>query len=157
VGGGTGSGLGTLLLERLAIDYGQKSKIGINIYPRSKISTSVVEPYNAVLATHTLLEHVDASILFVNDALYDICIENLKIEKPTYSNLNALISKSMGLMTQSLRFEKALNSDITEFETNLVPYPRVHFISAALSSYAPPDDQNWEEALSVEEMTLRTF
>merc|ERR1712127_605723 len=33
-----------------------------------------------------------------------------------------------------LRFDGALNVDITEFQTNLVPYPRIHFM---LSSYAP--------------------
>ncbi|AQK51495.1 hypothetical protein ZEAMMB73_Zm00001d049863 [Zea mays] len=33
VGGGTGSGLGSLLLERLSVDYGNKSKLGFTIYP----------------------------------------------------------------------------------------------------------------------------
>ena len=33
VGGGTGSGLGSLLLERLSVDYGKKSKLGFTIYP----------------------------------------------------------------------------------------------------------------------------
>ena len=31
VGGGTGSGLGSLLLERLSVDYGKKSKLGFNM------------------------------------------------------------------------------------------------------------------------------
>ena len=29
VGGGTGSGLGSLLLEPLSVDYGKKSKLGL--------------------------------------------------------------------------------------------------------------------------------
>jgi len=33
VGGGTGSGLGSLLLERLSVDYGKKSKLGYCCYP----------------------------------------------------------------------------------------------------------------------------
>ncbi|KAL5655800.1 hypothetical protein ACJX0J_035119, partial [Zea mays] len=33
VGGGTGSGLGSLLLERLSVDYGKKYKLGFTIYP----------------------------------------------------------------------------------------------------------------------------
>jgi tubulin alpha len=32
------------------------------------------------------------------------------------------------------RFEGALNVDLNEFQTNLVPYPRIHF---PLVSYAP--------------------
>ncbi|KAL2549316.1 Tubulin alpha-6 chain [Forsythia ovata] len=57
VGGGTGSGLGSLLLERLSVDYGKKSKLGFTVYPSPQVSTSVVEPYSSVLSTHSLLEH----------------------------------------------------------------------------------------------------
>lgn len=38
VGGGTGSGLGSLLLERLSVDYGKKSKLGFTIYPSPAVS-----------------------------------------------------------------------------------------------------------------------
>ncbi|KAL6211369.1 hypothetical protein ACLB2K_016596 [Fragaria x ananassa] len=44
VGGGTGSGLGSLLLERLSVDYGKQSKLGFTVYPSPQVSTSVVEP-----------------------------------------------------------------------------------------------------------------
>lgn len=39
VGGGTGSGLGSLLLERLSVDYGKKSKLGFTIYPSPQVLT----------------------------------------------------------------------------------------------------------------------
>ena len=39
VGGGTGSGLGSLLLERLSVDYGKKSKLGFTIYPSPQVHT----------------------------------------------------------------------------------------------------------------------
>merc|ERR1719291_221724 len=55
VGGGTGSGLGALLLERLSVDYGRKSKLSFTINPAPQVSTAVVEPYNCVLSTHSLL------------------------------------------------------------------------------------------------------
>uniref|UniRef100_A0A251TI46 Tubulin alpha chain n=2 Tax=Helianthus annuus TaxID=4232 RepID=A0A251TI46_HELAN len=106
VGGGTGSGLGSLLLERLSVDYGKKSN----------------------------LEHTDVSVLLDNEAIYDICKQSLDIERPTYTNLNRLISQVISSLTTSLRFDGALNVDVTEFQTNLVPYPRIHFM---LSSYAP--------------------
>ena len=38
VGGGTGSGLGSLLLERLSVDYGKKSKLGFTVYPSPQAS-----------------------------------------------------------------------------------------------------------------------
>ncbi len=67
VGGGTGSGLGALLLERLSVDYGKKSKLGFAVYPSPQISTAVVEPYNAVLSTHALLEHTDVAVMLDNE------------------------------------------------------------------------------------------
>jgi len=46
VGGGTGSGLGSLLCERLSVDYGKKSKVGFSVWPSPQIPNAVVEPYN---------------------------------------------------------------------------------------------------------------
>ena len=184
VGGGTGSGLGSLLLERLSVDYGKKSKLGFTVYPSPQVSTSVVEPYNSVLSTHSLLEHTDVAVLLDNEAIYDICRRSLDIERPTYTNLNRLVSQVLLLsliqhlfyliirmsilmciccffqvissLTASLRFDGALNVDVTEFQTNLVPYPRIHFM---LSSYAPviSAEKAYHEQLSVAEITNSAF
>lgn len=40
VGGGTGSGFGSLLLERLSADYGKKSKLDFCIYPSPQVCFS---------------------------------------------------------------------------------------------------------------------
>ncbi|GKU99391.1 hypothetical protein SLEP1_g12249 [Rubroshorea leprosula] len=53
VGEGTGSGLGSLLLERLSVDSGKKLELGFTVYPSPQVATSVVEPYNSVLLTHS--------------------------------------------------------------------------------------------------------
>jgi len=56
-GGGTGSGFTSLLMERLSVDYGKKSKLEFSIYPAPQVATAVVEPYNSILTTHTTLKH----------------------------------------------------------------------------------------------------
>jgi tubulin alpha len=156
VGGGTGSGLGSLLLERLSADYGKKSKLGFTVYPSPQVSTAVVEPYNSVLSTHSLLEHTDVNVILDNEAIYDICRRSLNIERPTYTNLNRIIAQVISSLTASLRFEGALNVDMNEFQTNLVPYPRIHFM---LSSYAPviSAEKGNYEALNVSEITTAAF
>merc|ERR1711975_4902 len=155
-GGGTGSGLGSLLLERLSVDYGRKSKLSFAITPAPQVSNAVVEPYNSVLSTHALLEHTDVTFCMDNEALYDVCRRNLDIERPTYTNLNRLLAQVTSSLTASLRFDGALNVDITEFQTNLVPYPRIHFM---LSSYAPviSAEKAYHEQLSVAEITNSVF
>ena len=71
-GGGTGSGFASLLMERLSVDYGKKSKLGFSIYPAPQVSTAIVEPYNAVLYTHTTLEHCDCAFLVDNQVLKEV-------------------------------------------------------------------------------------
>ena len=63
-----------------------------------------------------------------NEAIYDICRRNLDLERPSYSNLNRLIAQCISSLTASLRFDGALNVDISEFQTNLVPYPVMHYM-----------------------------
>lgn len=89
-----------------------------------QVSTAVVEPYNSILTTHTTLEHSDCAFMVDNEAIYDISRRNLDIERPTYTNLNRIIGQIVSSITASLRFDGALNVDLTEFQTNLVPYPR---------------------------------
>ncbi len=36
-GGGTGSGFASLLMERLSVEYGKKSKLGFSIYPAPQV------------------------------------------------------------------------------------------------------------------------
>jgi tubulin alpha len=59
-------------------------------------------------------------------------------------------------LTASLRFDGALNVDVTEFQTNLVPYPRIHFM---LTSYAPmiSSAKAFHENLTVAEITNSVF
>eukprot|EP01129_Flabellula_baltica_P010228 TRINITY_DN42_c0_g1_i1.p1 TRINITY_DN42_c0_g1~~TRINITY_DN42_c0_g1_i1.p1 ORF type:complete len:451 (+),score=135.77 TRINITY_DN42_c0_g1_i1:92-1444(+) len=157
VGGGTGSGFSSLMLERLSVDYGKKKpKLDFCVYPSPKISTSVVEPYNSVLSTHALLEYTDVAFMFDNEAIYDIAKNNLGIPKPSYRHLNQLIAQVISSLTSSLRFNGTLNVDITEFQTNLVPYPRIHFM---LCSYAPILSQRiaYQESSTVRQITNGVF
>ena len=73
------------------------------------MAPAIVEPYNAILSTHTSLESVDVCFLVDNQvfdeigwfivqsfnlqAIYEICKKNLQVDRPTYTNLNRIIAQ----------------------------------------------------------------
>ncbi|XP_078670853.1 tubulin alpha-1C chain-like [Branchiostoma floridae x Branchiostoma belcheri] len=155
-GGGTGSGFTALLMEKLSVQYGKRSKLQFTIYPAPQMSSAVVEPYNAVLCTHATMEHSDCSFLVDNEALYDICCRGLDVERPTYTTLNRMIAQVISSITASLRFDGSLDVDLADFQTNLVPFPRIHFL---MSAYAPiiSTEKSYYEDMSVSKITASCF
>merc|ERR1711879_1024849 len=75
----------------------------------------------------------EISVVLDNEAIYEICQKNLDIKRPSYDTLNRMIAKAVSSMTASLRFEGELNVDLNEFQTNLVPFPRLHFMITAMA------------------------
>merc|ERR1712115_402773 len=67
------------------------------------------------------------------EAIYEICQKHLDIKRPSYDTLNRMFAKVVSSMTASLRFEGELNVDLNEFQTNLVPFPRLHFMITAMA------------------------
>lgn len=92
LGGGTGSGMGTLLISKIREEYPDRMMCTFSVVPSPKVSDTVVEPYNATLSVHQLVENADECMVLDNEALYDICFRTLKLTNPTFGDLNHLIS-----------------------------------------------------------------
>ena len=155
-GGGTGSGFTTLLLDYLQNDYAKKTKACFSVYPSQKISTAVVEPYNCIHNVNGANEKCDIAFCIDNEAVYEVCRRNLDIERPTYTNVNRLLAQVVSSLTASLRFDGAINVDLTEFQTNLVPFPTIHF---PLATYAPiiSAEKAYHEQLTTADITTALF
>ncbi|KAM0668865.1 hypothetical protein ACQRIU_002427 [Beauveria bassiana] len=134
LGGGTGSGMGTLLLAKIREEFPDRMMATFSVLPSSETSDTVVEPYNTTLSIHQLVENSDATFCIDNQALDNICKRSLKLANPTNNDLNHLISHVMSGISTSLRFPGQLNSDIRKMCVNLVPFPRLHFF---LVGFAP--------------------
>jgi tubulin beta len=79
LGGGTGSGMGTLLISKIREEYPDRMMLTFSVVPSPKVSDTVVEPYNATLSVHQLVENADECMVLDNEALYDICFRTLKL------------------------------------------------------------------------------
>merc|ERR1711997_606915 len=111
IGVGTGFGFGTLILLKIRDSYPDKITCSYSIYPSPKVSDTVVEPYNAVLSKHQLLENSDETFIIDNEALMNIQHNVLKVTTVEYKVLNQLIAKVTAGITASIRFPGMLNGD----------------------------------------------
>ncbi|GJV73399.1 tubulin beta-2 chain-like protein [Tanacetum coccineum] len=85
LGGGTGSGMGTLLISKIREEYPDRMMMTFSVFPSPKVSDTVVEPYNATLSVHQLVENADECMVLDNEALYDICFRTLKLTTPSFN------------------------------------------------------------------------
>merc|ERR1712196_617489 len=152
LGGGTGSGMGTLLISKIREEYPDRMMLTFSVVPSPKVSDTVVEPYNATLSVHQLVENADECMILDNEALYDICFRTLKLSNPTFRDLNHLISAVMSGITCCLRFPGQLNADLRKLAVNLIPFPRLHFFMVGFAPLTSRGSQQYR-ALTVPELT----
>ncbi|CAG9311408.1 unnamed protein product [Blepharisma stoltei] len=148
LGGGTGSGLGSLIINSVREEFPDKILETFSVTP-SKNPEIAVEPYNATFSVNKLVENADSCIMLDNDALYKICQENLGMEAPTYSDLNNVASSAIAGITSPIRFPSTLNSSWRKVCMNLVPFPRLHFFTISHMPFykqqqEKPENSEWK-------------
>ncbi|XP_026820237.1 tubulin beta chain-like isoform X1 [Rhopalosiphum maidis] len=156
LGGGTGAGMGTLMIAKIREEYPDRMISTFSIVPSPKVSDTVVEPYNMTLSVHQLIENADQTYCIDNEALYDICFRTLKLNTPTYGDLNHLVSAVMCGVTTCFRFPGQLNTDLRKLSVNMVPFPRLHFF---ITGFAPLTSRGGQpyRALSVPQLVQQMF
>ncbi|KAG8179004.1 hypothetical protein JTE90_014007 [Oedothorax gibbosus] len=156
LGGGTGSGMGTLLVNKIREEFSDRMVNTFSVFPSPKVSDTVVEPYNATLSVHQLVEYTDGTFCIDNEALYDKCFRTLKLKDPPYSALNHLVSMTMSGVTTCLRFPGQLNSDLRKLAVNMVPFPRLHFFMPGFAPLTAIGNKQYSK-LNVSELTIQMF
>ncbi|RLV88479.1 Tubulin beta chain [Meyerozyma sp. JA9] len=156
LGGGTGSGMGTLLISKIREEFPDRMMATFSVVPSPKLSDTVIEPYNATLSVHQLIENSDETFCIDNEALYNICQKTLKMDQPGYNELNNLVSSVMSGVTTSLRFPGQLNSDLRKLAVNLVPFPRLHFFMVGYAPLTSIGSKSFR-SISVPELTQQMF
>ncbi|XP_078282333.1 tubulin beta-4B chain-like isoform X5 [Rhinoraja longicauda] len=72
LGGGTGSGMGTLLISKIREEYPDRIMNTFSVVPSPKVSDTVVEPYNATLSVHQLVENTDETFIGNSTAIQEL-------------------------------------------------------------------------------------
>ncbi|XP_078600769.1 tubulin epsilon chain-like [Branchiostoma floridae x Branchiostoma japonicum] len=160
MGGGTGSGVGTFILNLLEEEYPEVYRFTTAVYPSAEDDV-ITSPYNSVLAMHQLTEHADCVLPIENQSLVDIFnmvnqaasktskisstskvkggstvtsdMGGIKGQEKPFDKMNNIVANLLLNLTSSSRFEGALNVDLNEITMNLVPFPKLHYLVSSLS------------------------
>ncbi|KAJ3442288.1 tubulin beta chain-related [Anaeramoeba flamelloides] len=154
IAGGTGSGLASLLTEKVEEEYKKKAVYNYTIFPFTDPNKekNLLAPYNIVLSLHYLIELSHFTILLDNDQLDYLSKKKLQIKEPDFNNFNSIISRCISGVTSSMRFPGKLNCDLNKICHNLIFFPRLHFVCPSIYP------TNWlnstgDEYFDIEEFT----
>jgi tubulin gamma len=135
IAGGTGSGLGSFLLECLNDRFPKKIIQTYSVFPNhDQVSDVVVQPYNSLLTLKRLALNADATIVLDNSSLNKIAEERLGLQSASLQQTNTLISTVMAASTTTLRYPGYMNNDLVGMLSSLIPTPRCHFL---MTGYTP--------------------
>ncbi|KAJ5391797.1 tubulin gamma chain [Penicillium cosmopolitanum] len=150
IAGGTGSGLGSFILERMNDRFPKKLIQTYSVFP-DLYSDIVVNPYNSLLSMQRLTQDADSVVVLDNGALSRIVADRLHVEKPSFDQTNQLVSTVMSASTTTLRYPGYMHNDLAGIIASLIPTPRSHFL---LPSYTPFTGDNVEQAKTVRKTTV---
>ena len=94
IAGGTGSGFGSYVLERLNDKFPKKLIQTYSVFPNAQEGDVVVQPYNSLLTLKRLTNHADSVVVLDNGALARIAADRLHVQTPTFDQTNQLVSVS---------------------------------------------------------------
>ncbi|KAL3901188.1 MAG: hypothetical protein SGCHY_000790 [Lobulomycetales sp.] len=152
IAGGTGSGLGSFVLENLNDRFPKKLIQTYSVFPNSEeTSDVVVQPYNSLLSLKRLTANADSVVVLDNAALNRIATDRLHYQNPTFEQTNQLVSTVMSASTTTLRYPGYMNNDLVGLISSLIPTPKCHFLS---TSYTPFTGDNVEQAKSVRKTSV---
>jgi len=135
IAGGTGSGMGSYVLEHINDRFPKKLIQTYSVFPnQDEISDVVVQPYNSILTLKRLTENADCVVVLDNTALNRIASERLHIENPSFTQINQLVSSIMAMSTTTLRYPGYMNNDLIGLIASLIPTPRLHYL---MTGYTP--------------------
>ncbi|KAG8746520.1 gamma-tubulin [Ceratobasidium sp. 414] len=150
IAGGTGSGMGSFLLERLNDKFPKKLLQTYSVFPNHVDGDVVVQPYNSVLTLKRLVNNADSVVVLDNSALQRLSSEGGGAGQ-NFDQTNQLVATVIAASTQTLRYPGYMNNDLVGIIASLIPTPRCHFL---MTSYTPFMSDMIDKARSVRKTTV---
>ncbi|XP_060527938.1 tubulin delta chain-like [Cylas formicarius] len=145
--GGTGSGVGSYIIEQLRDEYPKKNILNCSVLANSKGEIST-QCYNSLLTLSHLHSISSGTILFQNEKLFNICSYILNQKQVSFSQLNLVLSNQLVSAVQS--------EDITLLN-NLTAYPCFKYLEIQTEPYIREHNMKFEGIRSWDALVCSTF
>jgi len=129
LGGGTGAGMGTLLISKIREEFPDRMMATFSVMPSPKTSDTVVEPYNATLSIHQLVENSDETFCIDNE-VRSIIIVKLTTQ---YSHLDRLSTTSAKERSSSATLHMAISTTSSPQSCQVSPLAYVSPVNSTLT------------------------
>lgn len=154
LGGGTGSGVGTYVLSLIHDEFPKITRFSTCVFP-SEENDVITSPYNILLSMKQLIDCADCVFPLNNSSLYSIYqaehptppgnnpteqqlpIEAKRSRSRGFDGINQIAARMLCALTASSRFHGEMNVDMNEIYTNLIPFPKLHFLMTAMNLRYP--------------------
>lgn len=125
-GGGSGSGVGTFLLEQVKDLFAQKNLLSVLVAPYLS-GESVTQNNNMLFTLTKQNDFCDALVIFENDLISNLVSRQLQLETVSFSDLNELISQNLLSFLQPVSVNKSV--DIYQLLSQLCPHPSYKLVT----------------------------
>jgi len=137
--GGTGSGIGSRMIEFLREEYETKPIVASVVLPFI-FGEVCTQNYNTILTLARFFDEADFSILFENEQMHAMCTNLLRNPNTMLHDMNGIISENLLSVFQPINGKHNMNFLVSR----LVTHPSFRFVNIRSTPHAPRDSLQYE-------------
>ncbi|KAK3932142.1 Tubulin delta chain [Frankliniella fusca] len=142
--GGTGSGVGSFIMENVLDEFSKKVFFNALVLPFEE-GEVVTQSYNTLLTLAKIWNVSDATLLLQNDHLHSMLDTLLNFKTVNISDLNSIIGLKMAGSFQPLQTTSfSSNLSITDIISHIAPHPSFKYFSVKSSPHIPKEVKKFE-------------
>lgn len=138
--GGTGSGIGSRMIELLREEYETKPIVAAIVLPFT-FGEVCTQNYNTILTLAKFSDRADLSVLFENEQMHSMCTSLLKNSNTTLRDMNSVISEKLLAV-----FQPSNNSrcNMNFLLSKIAAHPNFRFVTIKSTPHTPATSLQYE-------------
>eukprot|EP01083_Nonionella_stella_P043052 116184_1 len=135
LGGGTGSGMGTLLMLKIKDMYPDLDIMSFAVFHGRRNRGCVVRPYNTILSLYQMDDLCDGTFVIDNESLWEIVYNQFKVTQQGYEDINFIANQMVDDITSLFRFDDTYRFTMRSFLNEMVQFPKLKYFTTSRAPF----------------------